>query len=170
MFKSLAVTVVALVTFAPAWAQEAPTASSAAAPQLTAEEVATRFRNELQAARADIVSKELTLIAEQAAGFWPLFREYQAEQNVIIDAQIKVTQTYADRYAKHTEADSLAYVGALLECDGKAQALRKLSLIGQAKVASGIPFSALTAGYGSERRSLQRVVRRPMRMPHTVQS
>jgi Spy/CpxP family protein refolding chaperone len=164
MFKSLALTAVAFMTFAPAWAQEAPAAGAAAAPQLTAEEVATKFRNELQAARADVISKELTLTAEQAAGFWPLFKEYQTEQNAIIDAQIKATQAYADSYAKLTEADSLAYIRALLECDGKAQALRtkwltkfqsavpagtagrviqidrQLSLIGQANVASGIPL------------------------------
>lgn len=160
MFKSLALAVVAVTAFAPAWAQETP----AAAPQLTAEEVATKFRNELQAARADVVAKELTLTADQAAKFWPLFEQYQAEQNAIIDAQIKATQAFADSYPKLTEADSVAYVGALLEADGKAQALRtkwltkfqsvvpagtagrviqidrQLSLIGQAKVGSGIPL------------------------------
>jgi len=164
MFKSLAIAVVSIATFAPAWAQEAPAASSAAAPQLTAEEVATKFRDELQAARADVMAKELTLTAEQAAKFWPLFEEYQKEQNTIIDAQIKATQAYSDSYAKLTDADSLAYVSALLECDGRAQALRskwlgkfqsvvpagtasrviqidrQISMIGQAKVGAGIPL------------------------------
>jgi hypothetical protein len=164
MFKSLAIAVVSIATFAPAWAQEAPAASSAAAPQLTAEEVATKFRDELQAARADVMAKELTLTAEQAAKFWPLFEEYQKEQNTIIDAQIKATQAYSDSYAKLTDADSLAYVSALLECDGKAQTLRskwlgkfqsvvpagtasrviqidrQISMIGQAKVGAGIPL------------------------------
>ena len=160
MFKSLVLAIVATIAFAPAWAQEAP----AAAPHLPAEEVATKFRNELQAVRADVMAKELTLTADQAAKFWPLFEQYQAEQNGIIDAQIKATQAFADSYAKLTDADSLAYVSTLLECDGRAQALRskwlgkfqsvvpagtagrviqidrQLSLIGQAKVASGIPL------------------------------
>ncbi len=164
MFKSLALAIISVATFAPAWAQEAPAANPPAAPQMTAEEVATKFRNELQAARADVMAKELTLTAEQAAKFWPLFEEYQKEQNAIIDAQIKATQAYSDSYAKLTEADSLAYVGALLECDGKAQALRskwlgkfqsvvpagtaaraiqidrQISMVGQAKVGSGIPL------------------------------
>jgi len=162
MFKSLAFAVVAAATIAPVWAQEAPVAG--AAPQMTAEEVATTFRDELQAVRADVMAKELTLTADQAAKFWPVFEQYQKEQNAIIDAQIKATQAYGDSYAKLTDADSLAYVSALLECDGKAQALRskwlgkfqsvvpagtasrviqidrQLSLIGQAKVASGIPL------------------------------
>jgi hypothetical protein len=164
MFKSLAIAVVSVAIFAPAWSQEAPAASSAAAPQMTAEEVATKFRDELQAARADVMAKELTLTAEQAAKFWPLFEEYQKEQNTIIDAQIKATQAYSDSYAKLTDADSLAYVSALLECDGRAQALRskwlgkfqsvvpagtasrviqidrQISMIGQAKVGAGIPL------------------------------
>jgi hypothetical protein len=131
---------------------------------MTAEEVATKFRNELQAVRADVMAKELTLTADQAAKFWPLFEQYQAEQNGIIDAQIKATQKFADSYAKLTDADSVAYVGALLEADGKAQALRtkwltkfqsavpagtasrviqidrQLALIGQAKIASELPL------------------------------
>jgi len=164
MFKSLAIVVASLATCAPAWAQDAPAANSAAAPQMTAEEVATKFRDELQAARADVMAKELTLTAEQAAKFWPLFEQYQTEQSAIIDAQIKATQAYSDSYAKLTDADSLAYVSALLECDGKAQTLRskwlgkfqsvvpagtasrviqidrQISMIGQAKVGAGIPL------------------------------
>ena len=160
MFKSLVLAVVAFVAVAPAWAQEAPAAAPAAPPQVTPEE----FRDALQAARADITAKELTLTSEQAAKFWPLFEQYQKEQGALIDAQIKATQAYAASYEKLTDADSLAYVNALLEFDGKAQALRskwlakfqsavpagtasrviqidrQFSMVGQAKVGSGIPL------------------------------
>lgn len=78
----------------------------------------------LAPAWADVMAKELTLTADPAAKFWPLSEQYQAEQDAILDAQIKATQKFADSYGKLTNADSLAYVGSLLEADGKAQALR----------------------------------------------
>jgi hypothetical protein len=34
---------------------------------------------------ADTLAKNLTLTAEQAAKFWPVFEQYQKEQNVIMD-------------------------------------------------------------------------------------
>jgi len=160
MFKSIVLAVVAVVAVAPAWAQESPAPAPAEAPKITPEE----FRNELQAARADIMAKELTLTSGQAAKFWPLFEEYQKQQNAIIDAQIKATQAYAASYDKLTDADSLAYVKALLKYDGDAQALRskwlgkfqsvvptgtasraiqidrQFSMEGQAKIGAGIPL------------------------------
>ena len=54
-----------------------------------------QFRDDLQAASADIVAKGITLSSDQAAKFWPLFQQYQDEQKAIIDAQLTATQKYA---------------------------------------------------------------------------
>jgi Spy/CpxP family protein refolding chaperone len=124
MFKSLAAAFIALATFTPVWAADAPAANSGATPQPNTEQVVSQFRNDLQAARADVMAKGLTLTAEQAAKFWPLFEQFQKEQNAIIDSQLAATQKYADNYAKLSDADSLAYVSALLERDEKIHALR----------------------------------------------
>jgi len=124
MFKSLALTVVAVAAFASVWAADAPAEKPAASSQADTEKVITQFRSDLQAARADVVAKGLTLTAAQAAKFWPLFEQFQTEQSAIIDAQLKATQKYADSYAKLSDADSLAYVSALLERDEKIHALR----------------------------------------------
>ena len=83
-----------------------------------------QFRDDLQAASADVVAKGITLSSDQAAKFWPLFQQYQDEQKAIIDAQLAATQKYGDSLAKLTEADSLAYVGALLDRDQKIHDLR----------------------------------------------
>ena len=40
------------------------------------------------------MAKNLTLTAEQAAKFWPVFSAYQKEQNAIIDDQLKDIQKY----------------------------------------------------------------------------
>ena len=82
------------------------------------------YREAMQETRADIMAKELTLSADQAAKFWPLFEQYQKEQNVIIDAQIGAIEKYADHYSTLNDTDSVTFVKALLDRDDKMQALR----------------------------------------------
>jgi Spy/CpxP family protein refolding chaperone len=123
MIKSSMLAIVAAAVLAPALAADAP-AKPAATPQQETERLLTEVRNDLQAARADVVAKGLTLTAEQAAKFWPLFEQFQTEQNAVIDAQLKATQKYADNYAKLTDADSTAYVNALLDRDQKIHDIR----------------------------------------------
>jgi Spy/CpxP family protein refolding chaperone len=118
MFKPLAL-IAAIAVFASASAADAPAPAGA-----DNEKVMAQFRDDLQAASADIVAKGITLTGDQAAKFWPLFQEYQAEQKAIIDAQLKATQAYAEHIDKLTDADSLAYVSALLERDQKIHDLR----------------------------------------------
>ena len=54
------------------------------------------------------MAKNLTLTAEQAAKFWPVFDAYQKEQNVIIDAQLKDIQKYVSNYETMDDAGALA--------------------------------------------------------------
>jgi Spy/CpxP family protein refolding chaperone len=115
MFKPLAL-IAALAVFASASAADAPAADN--------EKVMAQFRDDLQAASADIVAKGITLTSDQAAKFWPVFQQYQAEQKAIIDAQLQATQKYADSLDKLTDADALAYLSALLERDQKIHDLR----------------------------------------------
>ena len=162
MIKSALLALVAAGTLASALAADAPAAKPT--PQQELEKVVTQVRDELQAARADVVAKGLTLSAEQAAKFWPLFEQFQAEQNAVIDAQLKATQKYADNYAKLTDADSTAYVTALLDRDQKIHDIRarwltkfqtvippnlaarvihidrRLGLLSQLKIASIVPL------------------------------
>jgi hypothetical protein len=119
MFKPLAL-IAAIVVFGSASAADAP-ATPATADN---EKVMAQFRDDLQAAAADVIAKGVTLSADQAAKFWPLFQQYQAEQKATIDAQLKATQKYADSLDKLTDADALAYVGALLERDQQIHDLR----------------------------------------------
>jgi len=121
MFKPLAlIAVLAAFGSASASAADAPAAATSA----DNEKVMAQFRDDLQAASADIVAKGITLSSDQAAKFWPLFQQYQGEQKTIIDAQLKATQKYGDSLDKLTEADALAYVGALLERDQQIHDLR----------------------------------------------
>ena len=116
--------VVALVaTSAPVFSQNAP-AKPATAPDDTAKAMA-EFRADLQAKRADLVAKNISLSADQAAKFWPLYEKYQAEQNAIIDAQLKGVMAYADSYSQLDDAHALAFIDTLMQRDEAMVALRR---------------------------------------------
>lgn len=110
----------------PAWCADPATAQPASytAPTPTQEEAIAQFRNDLMASRADIMAKGLTLSAEQAAKFWPMFETFQKEQAVVVDEQVKALKYYADHFKTLSDADALAYVNSLLERDQKMHDLR----------------------------------------------
>ena len=83
-----------------------------------------QFRTDLQAKSADVMAKGLTLSADQAAKFWPMFEQFQKEQAALVDAQLKATQKYADAFQNLGDADAMAYINALLDRDLKMQQLR----------------------------------------------
>jgi Spy/CpxP family protein refolding chaperone len=148
---------------APARAQApAKQASTAAAP--TVDETLKALREDMQSSRADIMAKNLSLTADQAAKFWPAFNAYQKEQNAIMDEQLKGIQKYVESYDSLDDAGALALMRAHLQRDAKMNALRqkwlgefqkvlptklavraiqidrRLSLAAQMQVASEIPL------------------------------
>jgi hypothetical protein len=102
-------------------ARQAPSANTGP----TVDEVLTAVRADLQANRADLMAKNLTLTAEQAAKFWPLYSAYQKEQNVIMDDQLKGIQRYIESFDKLDDAGALGLMQAHLDRDAKMVGLRQ---------------------------------------------
>jgi len=115
--KSLFVVAFALAPLA--WS-----ADPAPAAKPTDEQTVAAFRSDLMAKRADIMAKGLTLTADQAAKFWPLFESFQKEQDVIVNGQLEATEQFAAHYQQLSDKDALEYVNALLERDQKMHDLR----------------------------------------------
>ena len=122
MHKMSIVTLLALACAAPAWAATAPDAKAIAQP--STDQVMTQFRDDLQASAANVMAKGLTLTAEQAAKFWPMFESFQKEQKAIIDEQLQSVVKYGEMYATLSDTDALAYVNSLLARDQKIHDLR----------------------------------------------
>jgi Spy/CpxP family protein refolding chaperone len=108
--------IVAVATTLPAWSADPPAASP--------EQVVAEFRKDLEAKSADVMAKSLSLTADQAAKFWPLYETYQKEQRAIVEDQLKATQAYGAKYTQLTDAEALQYVNALLTRDQKIHDLR----------------------------------------------
>jgi Spy/CpxP family protein refolding chaperone len=124
--KTKLVAAMALILTCAAWAADTPKAQPASQtqPAPTEEQVIADFRSDLMAKRADVMAKGLTLSSEQAAKFWPLFEEFQKEQDVIVNEQIESIKAYADHFDNLTDADALTYVKQLLTRDQKMLDLR----------------------------------------------
>ena len=116
--------IVALAITFPAWSADAPAPATKAVKEPTPDEVVQDFRKDLAAKSADVMAKTLTLDADQATKFWPLYKEYQKELGSIVDGQIEATKAYAKSYGHLTDAEALAYVIALLARDQKVHDLR----------------------------------------------
>jgi len=133
-------------------------------PAPNVEEALKSMRADMQSTRADLMAKNLTLSAEQAAKFWPVFEQYQKEQNGIMDEQLKMLQKYVDSFKTLDDAGALALMNGHLDRDAKMVALRqkwlaefqkvlptrlavramqidrRLSLLAQLEVSSQIPL------------------------------
>jgi Spy/CpxP family protein refolding chaperone len=123
MRRLLPILVAFVATSAPVFSQDAP-ATPAPTPADTAKALA-ELRGDLQAKRADLMAKNISLSADQAAKFWPLYEKYQAEQNAIIDTQLKGVKEYADKYDHLDDAAALAFIDAQMKRDEAMVALRR---------------------------------------------
>jgi Spy/CpxP family protein refolding chaperone len=113
-----------VVTSAQAQAPAKQASTDTAAGPST-DSVLKNVRADMQGTRADIMAKNLTLTAGQAAKFWPVFEAYQKEQNVIMDAQLKSLQKYVESSDTLDDKGALAFINAHLDRDAKMTALRK---------------------------------------------
>ena len=127
-------------------------AEPAAPPAPSAEEVIAQFRSDVLAQKADVMAKGLTLTAEQAAKFWPLFQQFQQEQTEVIDGQIEATRKYSDRFANLSDSDALDYVNALLSRD---QAMHDLRLKWLATFQTVVPAKIAARAIQLDRRLSQ---------------
>ena len=104
-------------------AQQARPASTSTAT--TMDDVLRAIREDMQGDRADILAKNMTLTSEQAAKFWPLFANYQKEQDVIIDQQLRAVQTFMERFEELDDAGALALMKGHFDRDTQMNALRQ---------------------------------------------
>jgi UTP:GlnB (protein PII) uridylyltransferase len=63
-------------------------------------------RQQIQTDRQAIVAAGLQLTDEQAAAFWPVYREYRTALDPIGDRQVALLTDFAEKYQAMTEADT----------------------------------------------------------------
>jgi Spy/CpxP family protein refolding chaperone len=86
-------------------------------------------RTDLLATRADTLAKNLTMTAEQAAKFWPIYDAYQKEQSAINEDHLKGVQRYVEAFDTLDDAGALALIKAHLDRDERMNTLRQKALV-----------------------------------------
>jgi hypothetical protein len=92
---------------------------------MSLEEVISAYRTDLQANRASVIGKNITLTPEQAERFWPMFERYQKEQSAIMDEQMRGIQAYIAGIETMDDGAALALMQAHLDRDANMAALRR---------------------------------------------
>jgi hypothetical protein len=110
-------------------AAKAPTASSQRETLSTEEQNIRAYveliRTDLRKGKAQVMSDVMALDAEQAAAFWPIYKEFEASYAKIGDDIVALVKNYAENYDKMTNdlADRLAT--KLLAIDQSRNELKK---------------------------------------------
>ena len=126
MYRTIPPLLVMCFVVASAQAQApAKQASTTAVAAPSEKDILKGLRADMQSSRADILAKNMTLTAEQAAKFWPVFDAYQKEQNAIIDEHLKRIQKYVAGYETLDDAAALGLINAHFERDAKMDTLRQ---------------------------------------------
>jgi hypothetical protein len=104
----------------PAWAQ---TAKAPATDDLDA--LVAMARKDLRAGKAEVVAKTMKLDAAQAATFWPLYKQYEAERQALGDERLAVIQDFAEHYDSMNDAKAKGLLERSFGVDEKRMAVEK---------------------------------------------
>jgi hypothetical protein len=99
-----------LLIVQPAWAQEkvqtgqAATSSAEDAKEKNLNAYINLLRSDVRQQKAEIMGAVMLLSADDAAKFWPIYSEYDAELNKLNDRRVVNIKEYADNYDEMTDA------------------------------------------------------------------
>lgn len=64
------------------------------------------LRSDLRTTKVEIVTEALDLNEQQAAAFWPIYREYDAELAAIGDRRVALVKRFVEKYGTMTDEDA----------------------------------------------------------------
>ena len=98
-------------------------ASTAGAQDIQSEIELTRAV--IQTERQALVATGLDLTSAEADAFWPLYREYQGQQAILGDSDIKLIMDYSDSYGVMTDEKAKKMLDDWFDIESKDLSLKK---------------------------------------------
>ena len=83
------------------------------------------MRADIKAQKVQIITEVMHLNDQEAATFWPIYREYDLEFSKLGDEKLAIIQDYARNYLNMTDEKADQLARRVLELDEKRQDLRK---------------------------------------------
>jgi hypothetical protein len=84
--------------------QRTSQASSGNAKEMNTQEYITLLRRDVRHQKAEIMGAMMALDASDAAKFWPIYNQYDAELAKLNDARVANIKEYADNYGRMSDA------------------------------------------------------------------
>jgi hypothetical protein len=83
------------------------------------------LRADLSAKKEQIVRETMQLNEQQAEVFWPIYKEYQAEQTKLTAEKLRIVAEYARNFDSMTDDKADALAQRVMQSDEKRMALRE---------------------------------------------
>jgi hypothetical protein len=83
------------------------------------------LRQDIQADKTDIITKNMQFTEEQSKAFWPVYRNYAHEQQVIGDQRVSLIKDYAANYDNLDDTQAQSYITRALKFDEDSLKLRQ---------------------------------------------
>jgi len=83
------------------------------------------LRTDVRAGKADILGKTMALDSAQAAAFWPIYKQYEADLQAIGDERVAIIEDFAEHFDSLDDAKAKALVDRQMAFEEKRLALRK---------------------------------------------
>jgi hypothetical protein len=100
-----------LLSSVPMFAQAAQSVPGAAAtPHSVTDQDIQMLREDIRSQRKQITAANLTLTADEATKFWPIYDQYAAELTKIGDTRWALIKDYAQNYGTMTDAQANDYI------------------------------------------------------------
>ncbi len=83
------------------------------------------LRQDVQTDKTEIITRNMNFTEEQSKAFWPVYRDYAHEQQVIGDQRVALIKDYALNYDKIDDAQAASYISRALKYEDDSLQLRK---------------------------------------------
>jgi len=117
-------TLVAVAVLA-AGAASAQTASDPAKARAESDRMVELLRKDVRAEKSDIIAKTMALDATEAATFWPIYKQYEAERQLLGNERLGIIQDLAEHFDSLNDAKAKALLERSVSLEEKKIVLMK---------------------------------------------
>ena len=125
MMKKTLLAAVAVVVLSGGLAAAQTAAPDAAKVRAEVDKAIETMRKDARAGKADILGKTLALNSTQAAAFWPVYKQYEAELQTINNDRVAIIQDLAEHFDTLNDANAKGLVDRQVAYEEKRLALTK---------------------------------------------
>ena len=127
ILSTAALVAVAMLSAGAAYAQgaAAPAAPDAAKVRADNDKAIETLRKDVRAGKADIMGKTMALDSTQAAAFWPIYKQYEAESQALGNERVAIVQDLVEHWNSLDDTKAKGLVERQLAFEDKRLALTK---------------------------------------------